>query len=158
MTSETGVSREGGGVGDMVPGAVFERWHPFKREEVNRWNEEGGYKAMSWIPGWRYEMYCQDDGEPVWDGEGVEIRRLVSLHKPDRYPERAFYVRQWRDPDGKVFGKTALRMTTSSAFRKWVATDKRIRLAAESSRERAAKLGLSYDTFMAALKASEQSA
>lgn len=143
----------------MVPGAVFERWYPFKREEVEIWDNDGAIGAISWVPGWYYQDSGPEDQEPAWDGEGVEIRTLVSLHKPGRYPERAFYVRQWRDPDGKVFGKTALRMTTASAFRKWVATDKRIRLAAESSRERAAVLEASRVAFMAALKAAaDQSA
>jgi hypothetical protein len=28
-----------------------------------------------------------------------------------------FYVRKWEDPDGRQFGKGALRMTTLGAFR-----------------------------------------
>ena len=47
---------------------------------------------------------------------GSMVLTVVDVFKPGRYPARVFYTRQWIDPDGKVFGKSALRMTTVSAF------------------------------------------
>lgn len=70
-----------------------------------------------WRPGVRGEVVTNTgDTEEFADGMGQIVLTEVSRHKPGRYPERVFYVRQWIDPDGKRFGKTNLRMTTSAAF------------------------------------------
>lgn len=95
--------------------------HPFKWEEVGRFDADVPYAAMSWVPGWRYVDSGPEDVEMAWDGLGEQIRRVVSIHKPGpTYPARVFYVRQWRPPgNAPVFGRTALRITTTQAFRRW---------------------------------------
>ena len=42
---------------------------------------------------------------------------MVSTHKPGAFPTRVFYTRKWIDPQGKTFGKDALRVTTLGYFR-----------------------------------------
>ena len=90
---------------------------PFKRETYL--SPEDGSDVVSWAPGVRFEpMPYGENAEAVADGEGAMLLTVVSLHKPGRYPTRVFYTRQWRDPDGKVFGDTKLRVTVVSAFRR----------------------------------------
>lgn len=124
-------------------GRAYEAWHPFKREQYTGFDEEGGFASETWVPGWRYEPCGPEDVEEVWDGEGVQLRTIVSIHKPGKYPERVFYVRQWRDPDGRVFGNTALRVVVTPTFRHWLygerwpdyspAREAHVRWAAQSS-------------------------
>lgn len=80
----------------------------------------GGFEDEGWTPG------CDKDkaeNGQEWDfsadGLGamvLEVVKIVAL--PGSFQTRIFYVRQWRDPDGKVFGKRRLRVTTKSAFSK----------------------------------------
>ena len=50
------------------------------------------------------------------DATGEMILTVVSTHKLGA-AERVFYTRQWRDPDGKVFGADSkLRITSSAGF------------------------------------------
>lgn len=94
---------------------------PFKRGDHTEYDADGPCVVGStWVPGWNYEQRGPEDTEMVWDGLGEEIRTIISTHKPGaKWPERVFYVRQWRDPDGKVFGRSNLRITTMQAFRRW---------------------------------------
>ena len=93
--------------------------YPFVRDEVELLDEEGGvYKKNSWRPG----TITEADGEgyetaTFADGEGEMILMVVGTYKPPGYPERTFYVRQWRTPDGEVFGKKNLRVTTTWNFK-----------------------------------------
>jgi hypothetical protein len=53
------------------------------------------------------------------DGLGAMLLEVVQVVKlPGGFAPRVFYVRRWRDPDGKVFGKRRCRVTTTSAFAK----------------------------------------
>lgn len=91
--------------------------YPFVREIVPDFEgTEAGGEVMSWRPGTRSVYVYPDDAEAVADGMGCIVLTEVSRHKPGRYPERVFYVRSWIDPDGRRFGKGALRMTTATAF------------------------------------------
>lgn len=91
--------------------------YPFVREMVPDFGgTEAGGEVMSWRPGTRSEFVYPDDAEAVADGVGSIVLTEVSRHKPGRYPERVFYVRAWIDPDGRRFGKAALRMTTATAY------------------------------------------
>lgn len=93
--------------------------YPFVREEVQLLDEEGGaYKKISWRPGTITET--DDEGyerTSIADGEGEMILMVVGTYKPLGYPERTFYIRQWRTPDGEVFGKKNLRITTTGNFK-----------------------------------------
>lgn len=76
--------------------------------------------VQTWKPGTVASEHSSSEDEAdygsIADGIGVQILTVVGVYKPGRYPTRVFYSRQWRDPDGKVFGKTKLRMTTVAAF------------------------------------------
>jgi hypothetical protein len=120
---------------ELSEGQVCRAWHPFMRQTFQPFPEPvlpGDWAGLyvtppevpTWVPGWRYEDCGPEDVEEVWDGEGEQLRTIVSIHKPGRYPTRVFYTRQWRDPDGKVFGKPPLRMTTMQAFRTWLSGDR----------------------------------
>lgn len=87
--------------------------YPFAREEV----ELCDGPATGWRPGCR-SVQNYDDFDFIADGHGEMLLTVVSTHKPGKFPERVFYTRQWKDPDGRVFGKGALRNTTAGNFRK----------------------------------------
>lgn len=57
------------------------------------------------------------DIEAVADAMGAQVITVVSVHRPGRFPTRVFYTRQWRDPDGKLFGKGNLRVLSIHHFR-----------------------------------------
>lgn len=101
----------------LTPGVIYEVDYPFVQAMYNGLDEDGPYERMSWKPGVEFKMTCPDDGEMFCDGIGKQILTVVSTHKPGKYPERVFYTRRWLDPAGHEFGKTKLRMTTTSAFR-----------------------------------------
>jgi hypothetical protein len=100
-------------------GQVYEFVYPFIREEVDLWDEDGRGKTLSWRPGVRYTY--PDDSKAVADGLGKQVVTVISTHKPGRYPERVFYLRQWQSPSGKAFGKTKLMTKITPAFRRLVA-------------------------------------
>lgn len=101
----------------MTPSESYEVPYPFFQTTYQGWDEDGGYEAPCWRPG------CQADddgyGRTVWaaDAMGQMILEVVGRFKPNGpYPERTFFVRRWRDPEGREFGKGKLRITTSKAF------------------------------------------
>ncbi len=120
----------------LIVGETYRAWHPFTRGEYQDPFDfedpaSGGTFQMpkphaTWAPGFRFEPCGRhgEDTEEVWDGEGVQLRTIVSFHKPAHYPERVFYVRQFRDPGGKVFGKSALRIEVTFKFRRWLRGDR----------------------------------
>jgi hypothetical protein len=105
-------------------GQTFERWTPFIVEDrdIADISEDGigCVTIKSWRPGIRHEQIAIDDTKPVWDGEGAELRRIVSIAKVDDGSSRVLYRRTWRRPDGGEFGKARVRMTTASAFTSWI--------------------------------------
>lgn len=86
--------------------------YPFVRERYD--TIDGEYKT--WRPGCGHD----DDDDRIYfaDAEGEMMLIVISSHKPSGYRERVFYIRQWKDPDGNVFGKKNLRMTTTANFRR----------------------------------------
>lgn len=92
--------------------------YPFVRTRKFVPDECGGGEVECWHPGVNVELVAPDggDSECVAEGIGRMLIQQISRHKPAKYPERVFYVRQWRDPDGKVFGKRNLRVATASQF------------------------------------------
>ncbi|MGI9298599.1 MAG: hypothetical protein ACR2QC_11990 [Gammaproteobacteria bacterium] len=98
--------------------------YPFVYEEVTMIDEEGDYKIMSWRPGVLKEEQREDAGHghffPIKLCHGMGkmiITQIATAQLPGRYWNRVFYLRQWRDPDGKVFGRKTLRMTTDRVFK-----------------------------------------
>ncbi len=102
---------------DFAPGAVIVVAHPFVKEEFSGYDEDGPYKRMSWRPGIKTEFVGPESTGTFANGVGAQIVTIISTHKPGKYPNRVFFTRSWRDPDGHQFGKTKLRMTTAGALR-----------------------------------------
>lgn len=64
-------------------------------------------------------FYDNIDVKSVAHGMGFQIITVVSIHDPGRpYHPRVFFTVLWQDPDGKVFGKTRLRIATYQEFRR----------------------------------------
>lgn len=103
-------------------GRVYVGHCPFYRETVDLWTGDSGEGDWGpvevWRPGVEWERDDNGDADACAGGVGAILLTVVSVHKPGKYPTRVFYTRQWRDPDGKVFGKTNLRVTTQDAFRR----------------------------------------
>lgn len=106
---------------EIAEGGSYEVAHPFIRTTYTDFDDNGPFEAKTWAPGVRMEHVYPDDSEAVADGLGAQLFSVVSVHKPGRYPTRVFYTRQWRDPQGKVFGNHALRMKTLGSFRNMLA-------------------------------------
>jgi len=104
--------------GELKSGDVFNVSYPFVLEEVELLDTDGPCTTKSWRPGVEYVATGPygDSFEPFADKMGVMRLTVVSVHKPGKYPARVFFVRQWIDPNGKLFGKTKLRMTTATVF------------------------------------------
>lgn len=105
-------------------GDVFEVPYPFVRDEYTQaeYDPDGAHLAKpspTWKPGIRHELRGYEGGYDIAlaDGQGAQLLTVVSRHKPGKYPERVFYTRKWRDPDGKEFGKPELRITSMVAWR-----------------------------------------
>lgn len=100
-------------------GAVFTVPYPYFREEVVLPPDDpeatSMVTAITWRPGVRW-VQVYDDSEAEAEGMGAMLLTVIDVHKPGRFPARVFFTRQWRDPDGKLFGKGALRITTVPAF------------------------------------------
>lgn len=102
----------------LAAGAVFMVAYPYFREEVElppADAESYPNTAITWRPGVRW-VQVYDDSEAEAEGMGSMMLTVVDVHKPGRFPARVFFTRQWVDPDGKVFGKGGLRITTVPAF------------------------------------------
>lgn len=95
--------------------------YPFVRSEVELPLNDPEATEIVTVKGWRpgvdFVQYG-DDHDACADAFGEMLLTVVSLHKPGRFPVRVFYTRQWKDPDGKVFGKGALRIATQEKFRR----------------------------------------
>ncbi len=103
---------------EIQPGEAFAVPYPFIR---GLYYEDDKPPTSTWQPGVWPEMVREGEEELVADGVGEMHLHVVSTHKPGRYPERVFYVRQWQDPDGRVFGASVLRIATINKFRRLAA-------------------------------------
>lgn len=92
--------------------------YPFHRAVKSYYDGECEVQEECWIPGPKSDFCPPDRSEFVADGIGKMLIEEVSRHKPGKYPERIFYVRKWQDPDGKVFGRPALRIATVEKFKR----------------------------------------
>lgn len=104
------------------PGQVFTSPYPFVRTTYQHVESdgEGGWdvdERQTWKPGVRVE---DADGmgnvDTIADGKGEVILTVVSVHRPGKFQTRVFFTRSWRNPDGVLFGKNKLRVTTLAAF------------------------------------------
>lgn len=100
---------------------TFDVPHPFIREaDTHTEFDADGFSSRevsSWRPGVRNEPVYPDDAECVADAMGAQLITVVGTYRPGKFPTRVFFTRQWRDPDGKVFGRGKLHITTLGCFR-----------------------------------------
>lgn len=98
----------------LATGQIWERPCPFIKKE-------GGWEGPdNWVPGVNY----YEDGSEH-DGDGIEIRRVVDIYRPAGvWPRRVFFIRQYRDPGGREFGKLVLRISTLGVFNQWLGNRK----------------------------------
>ena len=104
-----------------IAAEVYVAKFPFLRSTFTRFTYDGEAPGEEQVPCWKpgvdWQQWSEEGAEPFADGVGEVILTVISRHKPGaKYPERVFYTRQWRDPDGVVFGKRKLMMTTVKAF------------------------------------------
>lgn len=103
---------------EIAEGAVFTVEYPFCRDVFETYDNDGPIREKTWRPGVRHELVAPDGATATqMDGLGAQILTVVSVHKPGRFPTRVFYTRKWRTPEGKEFGKSALRIKTLHAFK-----------------------------------------
>ncbi len=100
----------------MTAGDILQFSYPFVRDTFSEMDEDGVSTSACWRPGVRMVDYLEHQ-EAVADGIGQQIITVVSTHKPGKFQERVFYTRQWRDPSGKVFGRSSLRVATAGALK-----------------------------------------
>ena len=115
----------------IIAGQLYRVPYPFCWDTYTEYEFDGENTSSTemdtWRPGIRWvegsHSNPYDDGtgqDAVADGMGFMLADIVSVHKPGRFPERIFFVRTWQTPDGKIFGKTKLRITTTHAFRQLI--------------------------------------
>lgn len=110
---------------DGETGKILEVPYPFVIEEYDEIDEDGHCsRGLSWRPGTKFVIQGIDEifGETtrgIAEGMGhMLITPIKRVELPGHYHTRIFYIRQWRDPDGRIFGKTKLRVTTQQGFKR----------------------------------------
>lgn len=124
MRDENQKSSSGfGAVADgITAGRVFAVAYPFVLEDVDV--PPGDPEALElvtikiWRPGVEWEQEDEGSAAACADAFGEMLLTVVDVHKPGRFPTRVFYMRQWKDPTGKVFGKGGLRIATLEKFKR----------------------------------------
>ena len=102
---------------EIDEGDVFTVKFPFYRNIYSYHDNEGIIEEECWTPGTTWIGTPPDDTTCIANGHGYVKYTVVSIFKPGKYPTRVFFTRKFIDPDGKVFGKNKLYITTVSAFR-----------------------------------------
>lgn len=103
----------------MIEGETYEVACPFVWSTYTDMDEEGFSEALTWRPGIIWQDVYPDTTEPVAHGVGKVFYTIISIHKlPRPYPARVFYTRKFETPEGRVFGKSRLHMTTTQAFKR----------------------------------------
>jgi len=103
---------------DILAGQSFSVPCPFVRDVFSEWDEGGESRSLTWKPGIVWEPCGPEDVEPIAHGIGAVIYNVIDVHVlPKPYPTRVFFVRQWKRPDGKIFGRKNLHIMTLGTFR-----------------------------------------
>ena len=114
-------SYERGSFPAIEEGKTYSVEYPFCRDKIHLFDEEGGAEVDTWRPGTRQMHENNGEFAERWteaDAMGEMLLSVVSVHRPGVYPERVFFTREWKDPDGKVFGKNNLRVKSKAAFKR----------------------------------------
>lgn len=102
---------------EIRDGDIFTVECPFILDKYTEMTEEGYCTFLSYRPGVKWEFLEPDSSEPVCHGVGTVTYKVVSYHKlPHPYPDRVFFTRKFKSPDGREFGKNRLLVLTKEAF------------------------------------------
>ena len=102
---------------DIIIDKTYSIRYPFIKDSYFDFSCDDDKPKIGWRPGVNYEKGDYQHGEFIADGEGLMLLKVISIHKPGKYPERVFYTKSWVSPDGVKFGKPGLKITTTSAFK-----------------------------------------
>lgn len=100
-------------------GRTYTVEYPFCRDKATIPDDDGYSEIDTWRPGIRQEQKVFSGKSrhiTVADAYGEMLLTVVDIHKPGKFPTRVFFTRQWKDPQGKVFGKSNLHIKTSQVF------------------------------------------
>lgn len=105
---------------EIKSGDLFAVPYPYFRETVDLPPDDPEGTGPNTVQSWRPGTQAESDGgygvQSAADAMGAMLLTVIDVYKPGRFPARVFFTRQWRDPEGKVFGKGGLRITTVPAF------------------------------------------
>lgn len=103
---------------EIKTGSIYTVPCPFVREAYSSWDEDGETTELSWRPGVKFESVGPwGETQVRAHGMGSVIYTVIDIHPlPRPFPPRVFFTRKWVSPDGKTFGKGALRIMTKEAF------------------------------------------
>jgi hypothetical protein len=99
-------------------GSVVEIGYPFVMDQRDGRDADGApLFDPSWRPGTKM-VQVYDDHDTFADAIGTMVLTVVATFTPPGFPDRVFYTRRWRDPDGDEFGpvKQKLRCTSRAHF------------------------------------------
>ena len=120
MTDTTSSAPVSPAVAAAIPsaGAVFRVIYPFTKSDFETYDGNGPVTVKTWRPGISMESTGYGDVDIWADSEGEMVLTVVATFKPGRFPTRVFYQRSFIDPDGRLFGKTRLLISTLEKFRR----------------------------------------
>ena len=107
---------------EIEVGRDYEINYPFTRCKYLAYDgERNMVEHDGWKPGIEYEHNDNYGGSQAFaDANGSMTLSVISIHKPGKYPERVFYTRKFKNPDGQEFGKGGLKITTTTNFKKLI--------------------------------------
>lgn len=102
---------------EIEVGETYTVAYPFVRSSWSEMDPDGAQDVPCWKPGIRFEQYGYEGETAEYaDAMGEMQLTVVSTHKPGKFPERIFFTRKWKDPDGKLFGKSRCHVKTKQVF------------------------------------------
>ena len=105
--------------GEIKPGDVFERDHPFTLMEERGSSPDDVYER--WRPGaWNVDS-AGEDALTSCTALGRVRFTVVSTHRPPGYQERVFFKREFTTPEGKIYAPAKLHNCIARKFRKDIA-------------------------------------
>ena len=108
----------------FTPGQqIVVEMYPFSRVTFIGCDLDGQqFSDEGWRPGCDRDRSLADGiDDHAADGLGAMLIQIIDVvNLPGGFSPRVFYVRKWRDPDGKEFGRKKCRVTTVGALAKTV--------------------------------------
>ena len=108
---------------DIEIGKTYSTTYPFVYEENEGmcmliFKTDIAAEKKIWRPGTESEEDEFNGRYLSAQGIGEMFLTVVDVHKPKKFQRRVFYTRQFKDPDGNVFGRRGLMVSTIATFRR----------------------------------------